>query len=286
MLIYHYLFFILQYPPFLSYNSPVDLNNLSSIRALGPGQGFSLSGWVGSAKSLLLAKLAAHLQGPIVLFVEDFKQADQWADDLCFFLQEKMPVHVFPSMDALPYYNLSPNPDIIMERLGLLWKLTHAKEPSIIVVPIAAGARRLMPRQTFLNKTQTIIKGDTLNRDEWFEQLIHLAYQRVPIVEDKGTFAVRGGIVDLFSPAHDLPCRFEFFGDTLESIRFFDPVTQKTQANTDQAILIPAREILMDVLAKNWTSKLKKICDHHEIPKSERDPVQESLKNQIFFKWH
>jgi len=116
----------------------VDSKRFDQIRQLGPGKGIRLSGWQGSSKSLLISQLAQSLNRTLVLFVNDHHVAESLLQDIEFFLRDKIPVSIFPTLDALPYFNLSPHPDEIMERLGLLWQLTQTKQSRVLIVPLAA----------------------------------------------------------------------------------------------------------------------------------------------------
>ncbi|MBI2339713.1 MAG: transcription-repair coupling factor [Deltaproteobacteria bacterium] len=247
------------------------------------GQKTGLAGAVGASKALILKRLIDRIQRPIVAVTRDAKEAARLVQNLRFFASADVQVRLFPPLDILPYYNLSPQPDVIMERLNLLWELTRRRDPFFTVVPLHALTRRTIPRKILLERTKTLAAGEEISRDSLIETLAGLAYQRVPLVEDRGTFAVRGGIVDIFSPAHPLPLRLEFFGDTIESIRFFDPVSQKSQDKTEAMALLPAREILLSELGENWKSGLKKLADDHDIPKPERDWVAEKMAHRLSF---
>ncbi|MDO8519058.1 MAG: hypothetical protein Q7T11_02715, partial [Deltaproteobacteria bacterium] len=185
-----------------------------------------ISGCVGSSRSMILARHFLSTKRPVVVITPDLKSALRFKEDLRFFIPPQFPVDLFPPIDVWPYHPLSPNPDVIMERLGLLWKFSHADAPFAAVIPLSAFLRRVIPRKFFSDSCITLLKGDSADLGKLAAKLSALGYQKVPLVEDGGTFAVRGGILDLFSTAHQHPCRIEFFGDLMESIRFIDPATQ------------------------------------------------------------
>lgn len=257
--------------------------SLQALADLKSGASLRLAGWIGASQALILSRLILEQKKTLVLVAPNLKQALLWQQDLRFFLKDKAPVYLFPSLDVLPYFHLSPNPDVIMDRLGLLWKLNYLKTPSIVIVPLAALIRKLIPRDVFKKNSFSLARGDSINHEELAQKLTHLSFQRTPLVEDQGGFAIRGGLIDVYSSVHDLPARIDLFGDSIESIRLYDPKTQKTIQTVDQYHIIPAREILFLELEKKFSGKLKKLCDENEIPKSERDIVNESLDQKIYF---
>lgn len=236
--------------------------------AFGPGASSAYALAQGNHKSLFL-------------LTADAKEALRWQADLEFFHPGEE-VLLFPSPDTLPYYQLSSNPDVARKRLGMLSRLVFDPQPVKMVIPLHAALRRIMPRNVFHAKSIQITPGQTLERDAFVAKLSGLGYERSPIVQDPGTFAVRGGVMDVYSPAHDNPFRLEFFGDEVESVRFFNPETQKTIAPATVALIIPARELLIEDLPENWPSLLKKRADARDIPKPERDRVQENLETGIY----
>ena len=151
-------------------------------------------------------------------------------------------------------------------------------------MPVAAALQRVLPRRTFNEASFYLVAGEDFERDDLLARLVRMGYAGVPIVEDRGTFAVRGGILDIFPPDLSMPVRIEFFGDTAETIRAFDPLTQRSLHPLDELVLLPSREILLtnDVLAEIGP-RLKKVCDDLDIGADRRRSCLADLQNSVYF---
>jgi transcription-repair coupling factor (superfamily II helicase) len=215
-------------------------------------------GLTGSLRGHLARELlqAAGPGNRVVLAVTaDENSADLLARDLAFFLGSLSPrpgaaaVRI-PADPILPYDDLSPDRALEMERLAGLCQLhlDGGKGVRAAVLSVRALARRTVPRALFDRLADAIGPKVTFAREALAARLVDLGYARVPLVEDMGTFAVRGGIIDLWSPLDAGPVRLEYFGDEIESCRRFDPTTQRSLtgsgAEVDEVILCPAREAL------------------------------------------
>ncbi len=222
-------------------------------RALATGARADVTGLVGAARGRLLAELLrpGERRAPAVLAVAaDEDEADQLARDAAFFLGAGAVLRV-PADAVLPYDDLSPDRGIELERLSALARLHVAPERTPVIVVSARGlARRQVPRRIFEEGSDLLGPGVEIAREALAEKLVLLGFARVPLVEDAGTFAVRGGIVDLWSPADPAPVRLEFFGDEVESCRIFDPQTQRSDADVAEVLLCPAREALFTPAGK------------------------------------
>ncbi len=210
---------------------PADL--VAALRERGTA---NLTGASGAARGWLARELLGPGRTRLLLAVTaDEEAADDLARDLAFFLSgragEPSPVLRLPADPVLPYDDLSPDRGLEMERLSALGRL-HLSPASVraLVVSARALSRRTVPRAVFEAHADLLGVGVTLDREAFARKLVALGYARVPLVEDPGTFAVRGGIIDLWSPAEARPVRFELFGDEVESARFFDPESQRGDA--------------------------------------------------------
>src|SRR6266545_1372934 len=180
----------------------------------------------------------------VLAVAADEDEADQLARDIAFFVGAEAVLRI-PADAVLPYDDLSPDRGIELERLSALSRLHLAPERSPVVVVSARGlARRQVPRRVLEAGADLLGPGVEIAREALAEQLVLLGFTRVPLVEDPGTFAVRGGIVDLWSPPDAAPVRLEFFGDEVESCRAFDPQTQRSEGEVAEVLLCPAREAL------------------------------------------
>ncbi len=211
------------------------------------------------AKPWLAASLATVVKQersvPLVWILADEKAAEQAYSAAQFYLGMHdgslwdcltQPVCRFGLHQMYPYEDLSPDPDIMAERLALLFRLVHGDAPKLIVTSAQAIARLTMPRTTIDSESRLILKGEEVDQRELKEWLIKAGYLNVPMVEETARFASRGFIMDIFSPLLSAPVRLEWFGDEVDSIRTFDPETQRTIEHLDELYLGPVREILQD----------------------------------------
>src|SRR3984957_1684946 len=146
-----------------------------------------------------------------------------------------------PTRDVLPFQNLSPHPEIQEERAVALWRIASG-EVSILVAPIASAALRLRSAEYYADLARVIRRSETLDIDPLLAHLNTVGYGATDVVEMPGEYASRGGILDVYSPEADRPLRIEFFGDEVESIRKFDPATQRSSTPVDEALLLPLTE--------------------------------------------
>ncbi|MCW5771887.1 MAG: transcription-repair coupling factor, partial [Rhodospirillaceae bacterium] len=155
----------------------------------------------------------------------------------------------FPAWDTLPYDRVSPNLEILAERASVLAKLATpaaAGTPRVVVTTVSAILQRVPPRPVFAGATLDYRRGGRLALDAFQAFLAQHGFNRVGTVREPGEFAVRGGLIDVFPPGAAEPVRLDLFGDTIESIRGFDPLTQKTTAARDGFALAPVSELVLD----------------------------------------
>ena len=213
-----------------------------------------ITGLRGAARSLVAAELI-RTQGtrPILLLTAHSRAADALAEDLRLALgeqEDETRVFLFPRHDTLPYERFSPQSFVTTQRMAILYRLLRsfdiADVAPIVIAPWSALLSRVPARERVRAHTTQLEVGQSIDRDVLIETLTCAGYSRVAIVEDPGEFAVRGGIVDLFSPHCGLPCRVEFFDDEIESIRDFDPASQRSQGKCEHVTASPAQELLID----------------------------------------
>ncbi len=146
-----------------------------------------------------------------------------------------------PAHDVLPFENVSPHPEIQEQRATSLWKLATG-QARLVIAPVEAACMRLFPRDHYTALALHLRKGEEHLPDTIVDHLTSTGYTRVDVVEMPGQVTLRGGILDVFSPEHDRPVRIDFFGDEIESIRRFDPDTQRSSTHVDSALLLPLTE--------------------------------------------
>ncbi|HEX4926016.1 MAG TPA: DEAD/DEAH box helicase, partial [Bdellovibrionales bacterium] len=200
----------------------------------------------GTSSSLSLAFLLTQASGtrirattPLVI-TATLEDAKTFEEDIRFFDPARKTA-ILPSFDVSPYSGFFPSRKNVADRIGWLYQAKYDPSGTVFIAPIEALMQRTLPADRLPRRS--FRAGDELP-ERFSELLLSLGYNSAPLVEDVGTFALRGGIVDIFTPAHAQPVRIELFGDTIESIRFFDPDTQKSSDVTDSFQLPPAREAL------------------------------------------
>ena len=195
----------------------------------------------GSAEALAISELAARSDTLLVVVVPSTLELLQLEQELTFFCGSDVAVHVLSDWETLTYDRVSPHQDIISQRIRTLYALPTLTS-GILLLTSAAMMQRLPPR-SFLEQHALIIKsGDTLKLDEFRVRLVEAGYRLVTQVEEHGEFAVRGSILDLFPMSSQLPFRVEFFDDEIETIRTFDPDTQRGLKKAKLIELLPAHE--------------------------------------------
>ena len=205
-----------------------------------------VSGLAPTAKALLLVLLQKAAARPVIVVVPDNRAAEELVPILQSFAElsggaSTDTIIRLPARDVLPFQNLSPHPEIQEERAAALWKIA-AGAASIVVSPVAATALRLRSTEYYADLARTLRKGETIDTESLLAHMNTVGYMSVDVVEMPGEYALRGGILDVYSPEADRPARIEFFGDEVESIRKFDPATQRSSNPVDEALLLPLTE--------------------------------------------
>lgn len=189
----------------------------------------------------LLAALTVQTTGKSVLLLTGGTREDRLFDNLSYFAPT-LPIE-FPAWETLPGEEIPPSPDLLGKRFEALHTLLHRKTPSIVLCPLPALLQKILPPPSLSPLLHRWKKGDSIPFDALPKLLTDLGYTRSPVVSDKGEFALRGGILDLFPVSSSDPYRIEFFGDEIEQIRTFDPVGQKSIQKVDSLFLCPAKEL-------------------------------------------
>ncbi len=207
-----------------------------------------VSGLRGGARPYFVARFLAASDRPAVIVTGSAAEAELYLQGLRFFLGEdpdapplERRVHSLPSWDAEPFSGVSPTEEVVAERLSALYQLCQAKAP-ILVTPAEALLQRLPPKRSLLELSGYWVEGEEAGLERVAEALHRAGYHRVPQVEDRGEFTVRGGIIDVFPAVVALPVRLQFSGDVLESIRSFDPATQCSAGRAAEVLIPPWRE--------------------------------------------
>ncbi|NKB31880.1 MAG: transcription-repair coupling factor [Pseudomonadales bacterium] len=215
-----------------------------------PGDAYESCYWQGTegcASSLALCNAAAHADGPILLLCENNEVVEQSIRELKYFCaaHKDLPVFSLPDWETLPYDNFSPHQDIISERLSALFHLPQLTR-GILVLSITSLMHRLPPHQYIAANSLDLKVGQQLAIEQIREQLTLAGYQSVDSVFEHGEFAVRGSIIDIFPMGSLVPYRIDLFDDEIETLRTFDPETQRSEHQVEEIKLLPGREYPLD----------------------------------------
>ncbi len=200
----------------------------------------------GSSAALAVARAYQQSSGPVVLLTADTPSALKMQREIAFFLNTNAAqVPMFPDWETLPYDMFSPHQDIVSQRLETLFHFSSQRQ-GIFIVPVNTLMQRLAPVD-YLNKYLLMLEqGQTLDRDRFRRNLEQAGYLHVSQVMSHSEFSVRGSIIDLYPMGSDRPFRIDLFDDEIESIRYFDPETQRSSDTVSEIRLLPAREFPTD----------------------------------------
>ena len=205
-----------------------------------------VSGLTPTAKALLLTLLQRRAERPLIFIVNDNRVVEDFVPVLQGFCEltaacTSDSIVSLPARDVLPFQNLSPHPELQEERATALWKIVTGVA-SIVVTPITATAIRLRSANYYSDLARTIRRSESIETDALLAHLNTVGYTAADVVEMPGQYALRGGILDVYSPEAERPVRIEFFGDEVESIRRFEPDSQRSSNPIDEALLLPLTE--------------------------------------------
>ena len=210
----------------------------------------AIGGLWGSSKAYLAALLRRQVAAPCLLITPSQKRAEELFEDLRFFQRVGLlpvapeQIHLYSQWNVAPYEHESPHREIVSERLTVLDKLTE-RQNLLIVAPVEAVMHKTLPRKALSAFTLYIGAGEALSREGLAAMLVDTGYKHAPLVENRGEFSLRGGILDVFPAFGDRPLRIEFFGDEVESLRAFDPTTQRSTEKLEMITVLPGREIVI-----------------------------------------
>jgi len=218
------------------------------LPAIAPGKRYTLPRPIGSADALLLARLAqANAAARRLSAIVTAEPADtqRLADELAFFAPG-LRITVFPDWETLPYDNFSPHQDLISERLATLWRVHAQKDVDVVLVPATTALQRLAPPAFLAARTFHFRQKARLDEAALKAQFTLAGYQHVSQVVSPGEYAVRGGLIDLYPMGSPMPYRIDLFDDEIDSIRAFDPDSQRSLYPVPEVRLLPGREFPLD----------------------------------------
>ncbi len=228
---------------------------LESLRRGAPSE--TIAGLTDPAKALIAALAAAELRRPVLFLVETERRAQAAIEPLQFFSRVLgassaaagaaiSSVVSLPALDALPGQGAGPHPEILETRAAALWRLASG-QASIVVAPAAATLLHFADPAFYGELTSSLERDQEISLDEVLANLSRAGYTRTDLVEMPGQFAVRGGLLDIFPPEAARPVRVELLGDTVESLREFDPETQRSTGPLSRVTLPPLTEFPLPI---------------------------------------
>ncbi len=253
---------------------------------LGTLERLDYSGLPGGALALLLTEATRRGAPPMLVVTPDQDSAQACAQDLRFFGAastsgaDALPVLRFPAPDASPFLQVAADRKTNMERVAALCHLAHGLPWQFIVAPVSALLRKVAPKQALASRSRHVHVSDIIDRDELISLLAACGYLRVPVVEDAGSFAVRGALLDVFPPHAGSPLRIELDDELVTSIKRFDPDTQRTLGEEQSVFVHPARQTLSDsATRKHVRERVSDLCDSFNLPSRKRSDLLDDLES-------
>ncbi len=250
-----------------------------------------ISGAHGGSLASFLVETARRRGSPVVAVVEDMARARALAQDLAYHarLGEPAgvidPVLLLPQFDLGPYDELTPARGAVMQRAAVLFNLVLGAKWRFLVVPADGLLLRILPRRAFESACLPISLGERLNREELIECLERGGYHRSPLVEEPGTYAVRGSLIDVFPSYHAKPARIDMFGPDVEKIRIFDPESQSSEDEIGELWVHPVRLAMRPGSAEERhraAERIRAVCDAVNQPTSQTEQrIEDVLSGRL-----
>src|SRR5437899_7023132 len=212
---------------------------------LGDRESLSVADATAGARAFAWSALVANSGRTVALVAPSEDRARRWRAELAGWLGEER-VLAFPERETMPFEPSAPSGTAVHQRLLTLWRLATAQAPVAVVTSLRALLEHTIPADELARQGPTPAAGDRLSWQETASWLFDLGYEPVTEVSEPGTFSRRGGIIDIYPASADQPARVELFGDEIETLRAFDPVTQRSQSPLDELVVLPAREFALE----------------------------------------
>ncbi|MDY0311426.1 MAG: transcription-repair coupling factor [Desulfobacterales bacterium] len=232
-----------------------------------------------AALACAVARIYRHTGRPVAVVVADDETAAAMHGDLSFFLGTDAPLLSLPSYNLKPFKRLAYHGETAATRIRTLYRLTAEGTPPLAVVPVAGLLRRVIPKPALIHFADLVLPGEVLEIERLTARLVAGGYNRSVITEEPGDFSIRGGILDVFSPLYPEPVRIEMFGDVVEALRFFSPETQRKTADCPEAVILPAREAIIDEGNRaEVVTRLRARAAHQGLPVTTVRALSEQLR--------
>jgi transcription-repair coupling factor (superfamily II helicase) len=261
-----------------------------------------VAGVRGCAGAAVVSALVRTAGRRVVLVTSDLESARKLADDVAFWVRGaededtaedtgRGAVLVFASSESSPYADVNPDRRAAMSRMATLSHLASDLSWSVLILPAAALVRRVVPRASVRARTERIVAEEELDREALVARLVEAGYLRVPVVEDPGSFAVRGALFDVWPPSAELPVRVELYGDLVLTIKPFDPHEQRTVKTGEKDVTLaevwlpPAREAVLSIEATQLArDRVRQLADMIDMPTTRaRALIEDVVTGRAFF---
>ncbi|RZW13729.1 MAG: transcription-repair coupling factor, partial [Desulfobulbaceae bacterium] len=208
-----------------------------------------VSGLRGSSPAWFCSTLLQN--NPVCCILPEEHMVPHFEQDMLLF--SSAPIIAYPGYEIPPYTPLSPDQHTTAARLSALYQILENREPFVLVISIEALLRLVMPRNRLQQHAELVLAGEECDLFELQTSISSMGYEHVSLVKSVGDFSIRGGIVDIYPPAfllpdgllHEGPIRLDFFGDTVESLRSFDPISQRSKEELEEAVLLPVSDVFI-----------------------------------------
>jgi transcription-repair coupling factor len=254
----------------------------------------AISGLTGTAKGLVVAAVQHQLQRPVIVLTQDNETAQNLRQTAATFLDWLAPgagdaVEILPALDCSPYEARSPHAEIQEQRAVALWRLAHGGV-RVLIAPVAAALGRFRESSFYSSLVLELKVGDELALDDLVGHLRSVGYEPGEPVSAVGQYSLRGGIIDIFPPEAEWPFRLEFFGDQLDSVREFDPSSQRSRKPVPQARLLPLSEAqqsakLFERLVRVLTLRAREHAQARGVPLPSHEPEWAAEHSNPFPGW-
>jgi transcription-repair coupling factor (superfamily II helicase) len=249
-----------------------------------------VQGLQAGARALCIARCHGALDRPFLVVTPSSRDAERMCADLRLFLGEdegtaplQRRVALLPDWEVGIFEDRSPTREVVAARIEALYQLRHARAP-IVVTTAEALLLRVLSREAIGRAYAYLVEGDDVDRDGLAGTLTRWGFHRVPIVEDRGEFAVRGDIVDVFPAGYAQPIRIELFGDVVERLHYFDIVSQRLGEGLEEALLLPVREIDVTAAADREVRRTIETRLHElDVDRDERETILGGLAAGALF---
>ena len=254
-----------------------DINTKNSYRSL-------ITGLEGSQRNYFWASLFYKLDKPVLIITNNSLRAEKIYEDLLAFLPEEK-VMLLPNRELTIGEEMLGHSQETWEQRMETMEFMASEAPTVLIAPVNAVLFRMMPYSSWQQFIISLEPGQELNREDLVENLVNMGFHRVPLIEAKGEFSVRGDIVDVFPPGWQKPLRIELFDNVLESIRTFDPASQRSLQKLSQARILPAVEVILpEEVRRQGLNQIK--ADLQQIVERLRNSNQEEtaakLKEKVY----